>query len=312
VTSSRQTRGPASAKAGSTIRVLRIIAGPDQAFLLAARLTLFVLLFHAGDGWYFQVPITVLVVAGVLWRRALYDPLYWLAVSTFLAFGNYLNWDINDNHQYLINYWCLAIACCLGSGAPEKLRGVARALIGLTMSLAVVWKGIAPDFLNGAFFQSALLNGSRFEPAVEFFTGLSGEVLAANRAQWAAFLAPDSTLTEIWMRGSAEVLGLARLLSWWGVGIEAVLAVLFLAPLRGCALRWGHILLLVFVFSTYGIANVVGFGWILCVLGIAACDRADTNTRTAYLAAFAVVFLFKLPLSQHFRFAYDVTLPFGN
>jgi hypothetical protein len=257
------------------------------------------------------VPVTLLAILGIFRARALVDPLFWAAVTLVLAHGNCLNWTLHFNYQFLINYWCLA-TCCLAAGRLEMLSAVARALPGLVMLLAVVWKAIAPDYLDGTHFEFALLSDSRFAPVAAFLARADPEVLAENLARWFAFAGPAGAVDSIHLEGAASVRPLALALSWWGIAVELVLAVLFLLPASCRITRFADPILLVFVFTTYPIANLVGFGWILCVLGLAQCSPSTRRTSTAYLLAFVTVLLFKAPFSAYFRSLIGIALPFTN
>ncbi|MFN0125772.1 MAG: hypothetical protein ACKV19_03685 [Verrucomicrobiales bacterium] len=96
------------------------------------------------------------------------------------------------------------------------------------------------------------------------------------------------------------------------MAVELVLAVLFLLPATWRITRFADPILLGFIFTTYPIANVVGFGWILCLLGLAQCSPSARRTSTAYLVALVTVFFFKAPFSAYFRSSIGITLPFTN
>jgi hypothetical protein len=73
------------------------------------------------------------------------------------------------------------------------------------------------------------------------------------------------------------------------VAIEALLAVAFLwTPDRGVS-RIRDASLLVFCATTYTVATVEGFGWLLIAMGVAQCAPGRSGTRTLYLAAYALV-----------------------
>ena len=87
-------------------------------------------------------------------------------------------------------------------------------------------------------------------------------------------------------------------MTWWTVAIEGLIAVSFLArDRRGMAIVRNS-LLLVFAISTYMIAPVRGFGWMLMLLGLAQCDERDRSFRPLYLAAIVVIQAYTLPLAS--------------
>ena len=75
--------------------------------------------------------------------------------------------------------------------------------------------------------------------------------------------------------------------------LETALAVAFLVPLRRlAAARDG--LLLAFCASTYALAPVEGFGWLLVAMGVAQCEPVRRRTRLLYLLAFVLIGVYAL------------------
>jgi hypothetical protein len=97
-----------------------------------------------------------------------------------------------------------------------------------------------------------------------------------------AELAPDDLLVE------PPALGrLARVLTWGGLAIETLLAAAFLTPLAA-AHRWvRHLLLIAFCVTTYPVAPVAGFGWLLLAMGVVSAETA--RWRAAYVGAWLIV-----------------------
>jgi len=68
--------------------------------------------------------------------------------------------------------------------------------------------------------------------------------------------------------------------------------------------RWAtarNALLLLFAVTTYVIAPVRGFGWMLMLLGLAQCDDSNRPFRPLYLAAIVLVQAYTLPVSAVFQ-----------
>jgi hypothetical protein len=59
-------------------------------------------------------------------------------------------------------------------------------------------------------------------------------------------------------------------------------------------------MLLLFVFSTYLVAPVIGFGWLMIILGVAQLDPAATRMRLVYLLSIVVLQAYKYPWSSLF------------
>jgi hypothetical protein len=83
-------------------------------------------------------------------------------------------------------------------------------------------------------------------------------------------------------------------MTWWTLFIEAWIAVAFLLPDRTRVGRLRDLPLLGFVLTTYAIATVQGFGYLL--LAMALCQARGSNVKIAYLAAFFGMFLFAIPV----------------
>lgn len=262
---------------------------------LALRLTLLLLLTHPESVWYVKTPTAILAVAGLLLDRVRHSPWFWFAITAFLGGGVAWNWVFVDNHKYLIAYWSLAIACCLLlDGREEALAKNARLLIGLSFAAATLWKVTSGDFIDGRFFRYALLFDPRFTPLTSLF-GQTREMMAFNTAASRALTAAGGELTSVQLLESARLPFIAAAITAWTVVIEGLIAAAFLLPGRGLLARSRHWLLLLFAVTTYAVANVIGFAWVLMAMGVAQCDADARRSRNAYVIAFLVAELYSLP-----------------
>lgn len=265
-------------------------------------LTVVLLLLHAPEVWYLRIPLVVLAVVGLALARLLHSTGYWFATATILGATVYFHWDSADNHQYLFVYWCLALCAAFSLPRDDQAPALAlssRWLLGLCMLLATVWKMAMPDYRDGSFFEFTLLADHRFGDLARLAAGVPSMTLADNREL-------TSLMTEGHLRGmtvDAARLGgtprvglIAELLTWWTVAIEGLLALLFLLPDRP-ATRWlrnGSLIL--FAATTYSVAHVRGFGWMLMLLGFAQCRPEEKGWRYAYLGAFLLIQLYFVPI----------------
>jgi hypothetical protein len=238
------------------------------------------------------VPLLVIAIA---FPRLQVDPTFWLAAAMPQAATVLLRWGQLDNHQYLFMYWCLVL--CLGYGAAavrDRKRIIAfnaQALIALCMGFAVLAKLVSPSYINGAFFQYTLLLDPRFAIVSEHVGGMTEEQLNTNR-QIRESLHTTRSKSEVAPRtqleSTASIPVIASWMTWWTVGIEAAIALVFAMPGGKSMRRFRNALLLVFLPTTYAIAPVVGFAWILMILGIAQCHENERKTRFAYFATFVI------------------------
>jgi hypothetical protein len=255
---------------------------------LALRLTLLLLLLRPiGSGW-LRPSILALAVAGLAVPGALRRPALWFALALLGAWRVLSDWPLADNHAYLLVYWCLAIALACGAPEPERvLAWNGRVLVALLFGFAVLWKLLSADYLDGRFFRVMLVADQRLEPLALSFGGLDPRTLEQRRA----FLAQHVDGAGFAQAAPPEPVRLCRLAlaaTWLALVLEAAVALAFAAPLgRRAWLR--HALLLFFCATTYAVAPVASFGWLLLAMGAAQCNREARRTRLGYLAVFALL-----------------------
>jgi hypothetical protein len=271
------------------------IAGFD----LCLRMTLLLLLIYAGDFWQTRVPLRVLSVLGFLFYRLRGSAAFWFVIVVALALGNYSHWYVLDNHKYLFVYWCVAVFCCLLSQRPELVAGTsARWLLALSFSFAVLWKVHSPDYLSTGFFQYSLLLDPRFEAVARIFGGVTAHMNETNHAALQALINYQSQLQEVSLLTTTSLTRMAAAMTWWTVTIEALVACTLLAPDGSVVSQYRDFPLLLFIITTYLIAPVTGFGWILAIMGVAQC----TDRRywpSLYVFSVILLELYRLPW-QHF------------
>jgi len=265
-------------------------------------LTIVLLLTAAPEQWYLRAPLFAMFALGVVFRSWLVRPQFWYIVATLLGATVYLTWETSDNHKYLFVYWCLALCCAFTLHRHEQQEALAiasRWLIGLCMLLATVWKLATPNYLNGTFFHYEILCDARLAPLVSWLTGISSDVLAANRdlrelvqSGYVRGLVIDTVA----LTDSPRLAWLAQAMTWWTITIEGTLAVLFLWPGKQRVANLRNAALLFFAATTYFVAPVRGFGWMLMLLGMGQCREDQRGWRLAYLAALVLIQAYTLPL----------------
>ena len=252
-------------------------------------------------------PLLVLLAAGVAFRPALRSPAYWLAIAACCGTTLLYTWESADNHRYLIFYACIAFAAVFRLPRhiqSSALRFNARLLIGFCMLLAVIWKAINVDYIDGTFFHLTLLTDSRFQHFASWLGNLPLDALVANREL--VDMVTNGYLRQVDVAhvvlvDSWQLHTIAFFLTWWTVFIEGALGVLFLLPDKP-RIAWArNSLLILFAVTTYSVATVRGFGWTLMVLGIAQCRRQERGFRLAYMVGFLLIQLYVLPWESMVR-----------
>jgi hypothetical protein len=262
---------------------------------LPLALTLILVLLATEGSWPVRVPVVVLGTLGVAVPGVRRASGFWLALAAVLGAAAWADrWAI-DNHQFLIAYWCLTVGLAAASPDPARVRRIgARLLVGAVFLLAVTWKVLSPDFVDGSFMRHTLLTDARFGEVAELVGGLTPADLDANRAALASFDDPAADLGPVELRTTDALDRAADVVTWWTLGIEGAVAITFLVPWRRLA-RHRDAALIAFVVTTYAIAPVVGFGWVLVCLGLAQREPGRRLVPLAYLGAFLLVQAFTAP-----------------
>ena len=263
-------------------------------------LTLLLLVCYVDPTTRMATPLLALAVAALLWPslRGRWD--YWAVLLAALIVRHPRLWETLDNHQWLLTYWVAGVTLALATARPQDSQAIAgRRLIGLCFLIAVAWKIGSPEFRDGTFFRFVLAGADpRFDGLSRALAGSTTEQLASNRQLIQTFLSSGDPAVPISLHISPSMVTVARLMTGWTLLIEAALALAFLWPEDRGPSRWRHPLLLLFVLSTYSIAPVTGFGWILLAMGFADSARTSPRMRLAYLASFVALPVLGLPLAR--------------
>ncbi len=262
---------------------------PERRIDLVGGVTLIVVLLSTEDTWVMKIGIVSLAAAAVVDRRLLRRAGYWFAMLAVYVVGVQGVVLLIDNHEFLLGYWLLALAVSRLLADPNGgLATSARLLVGLAFAFATLWKVVTPEYLDGGLFHTMLLFDPRFAgiaSAVSDMTFQGGlynyQILGLVRSVGdGAVVRPVVDAPGI----RAAALGM----TWWTVVVEGAVAVCFLAPVRSVVGRARHVVLLVFLWTTYVLAPVMGFGWLLVAMGVA---QAPLDKHRLYLPAFAAAFV---------------------
>jgi hypothetical protein len=258
-------------------------------------LTLVLAMLATSRTWYVGVPVVVLGTLGIVLPSIRGSARFWLALAATLGAAAWADRWQTDNHQYLIAYWCLTLGLAASSADPARVRRIgARLLIGGVFVLATTWKLVSPDFLDGSFMRYTLLTDTRFGEVATLVGGMAPQDLEANREALRALDDPAEPPAPVRLRSTDRLDRAADILTWWTVAIEGLVAAAFLVPWRRLA-RHRDLALIAFVVTTYAVAPVVGFGWVLVCMGLAQCEPARATVPLAYVGSFLLVQVFTSP-----------------
>jgi hypothetical protein len=281
----------------STEPTTRPLGEPAPA--LALRLTLLLIVFAGWGEYYQRVPLLCLAGLGLVVPPLLRTPWLWAGIGGVLTWYLIGAWPEPDNHVYLAIYWCIAIALANACRIPRAALSVsARWLIGLCFAFAWLWKIVLSggEFISGATFQMVFLTDPRFTDFTLAVSGLSEHALLEQRA--ILHKLPFEGFDEMQL-GTARLVAVARTFSWWTILIELALAVAFLSQPGTFASEWRNRLLAVFTFTTYSLATVAGFGWLLLAMAAAQCDDEEEGWRKVFVGLFFVVLVYdQLPWAR--------------
>jgi hypothetical protein len=270
-----------------------------QAPGLVTGATLVVVLLATTGVWYVAAPVSLLAGAALVCPELRDRPQLWWAVVGCLTAGVHQVWTQADNHQYLIIYWVLAVALAASSADPARARAAAaRWLLAAVFVLATLWKLSNLAFVDGSFFEFTLLTDSRFVPVATVIGGVDADDLAVNRTVFNAMEGAARGASVALFGHTPRVALVADVLTWWTLAIEGAVALAFLSPGASWMGRHRDHLLITFTVTTYLAAPVLGFGWLLLVLGLAQARSTASHIRVLYVAAFVVVRLGATPLLE--------------
>jgi hypothetical protein len=266
--------------------------GSSSRAEMALVMTLVVLLYNA-----LHAPHDVnmlLVLAALLWRPLRYRAEFWFLIGAFrLVYFMPGHWSSIDNHQYLITWWCLGLGFALLARDREVAIAVTgRRLIGLCFGFATAWKIMAPDFLSGRFMHWTLIADGRFTAFSENLLGLPAGGNASNRQAVQNLKGIDleqARPVDLITSGLFQNMGVA--IGWWTVFIEGSIALLFLLPERFRVTRWRNWALLIFIVTTYPLAPVGTFAWLLLAMAVASTPKENRSWVPVALITFLLITL---------------------
>lgn len=265
--------------------------GSRSTGALAVDLTAFLVLVYGSDYSEVAVPVRLLAVLTLLMRSERAQFYLWTLISVVMIVGTMSRILFVDNHKVLLCYWCMAIAS-LGH-RPEQLARTGRLLIGIAFAFATFWKLASGDFLDGALLRFELLTDGRFAGFASFVTGIEPSALDGNREMVHNVLAGHVQAVEL--HSAARIDLVARAITFYTVFIEGLVAVAFLVPARWRLAKIRNWALIVFVLTVYSVATVIGFAWVLCIMGYSQTGPKERLARIGYLTAFLAAQFYLMP-----------------
>ena len=266
----------------------RVLDEPPAEIVL--RLTLLLLLLHGSNDDSFSFLLRLFCAPMLFATSLTRNRWMWAAVACLSVGSTYAHWFGQDNHKFLTTYWTLA--CCFAVWSRDTASVLAingRLLVALAFSFAVFWKFFSGDFISGKYFEFVFLIDPRLETVARLGADVSRADLAFDRSLVRLLQTFPSEALEGTIRHTARLPVVASAMAWLTVLIEGGVAIAFWLRMRITGLDLHNWLLMAFCVTTYSLAPVIGFGFLLVTMGLAQCDLHQRESRQGYLWTFIIV-----------------------
>ncbi|MEM8793836.1 MAG: hypothetical protein AAGE80_19650 [Pseudomonadota bacterium] len=164
-------------------------------------------------------------------------------------------------------------------------------LLFFTMFGAVIQKTISDSYLSGDFFYYVFLTDPRFEFWTRLFVSdyspSVNPIIALKQAAEAGVLLP------IQLNGTAELRAFTNFVTWFNY-VDQILISLLLLVWHKKLVGPKHCVFLLVIAVTYFFAPVYGFGWLLCIFGLAIALQDRTSIWRLYIHCMLLIALYDL------------------
>lgn len=266
---------------------------------LISLLSLFMVLVFPFPEWLFQITADLCLLLFLVRPRSIRNPLFWFSLALCASIGVIRDWHAVDNHKYLLLYWLWILFLCHLLAEPQWQRRIllfnARFFLCFVFLVSGAQKLSSPTYRSGEMFEYYLYADSRFT-AFGKLIGIDPSVPDAVQKRIALFRSPYSKPEndELELPGIDRARIAALILTWWDALLQLSIGVLLFFALRATD-QLGHILLLIFIFTTYLPAPIFGFGWILAVMGLTLAKDNFPKIAAVYMLSFVAVILYQIP-----------------
>jgi hypothetical protein len=276
-------------------RALATALASESHHAIVLRCTLFLLLLHGASSPGLQVPVVVIAGICLILPGVVAHPMLWAALALGIALDAGRHWYAVDNHKYLIMYWVLACTLSLHQITPAAyLQTTARLLVGLVFACATAWKIIGGEYVNGSFLYATFLTDGRLQPLASAVMRAPFEDVSVI-SQAVGYLGAAGLMgVELTVPLSSSLQRFTLGLAWLTLLVEGGVAILHLVGARSLYVA-RHVSLMLFIIGTYFLFPVLGFAFVLTVMGLAQCDETDDGARVRYLIILGVIQLTMIP-----------------
>jgi hypothetical protein len=154
--------------------------------------------------------------------------------------------------------------------------------------------------MDSTFFKFELLTDSRFRDAAQYVGRVDGEDLKENRKirdQYKRSYRKDAEPSESFTLVSSPLVDLMAIgMTWWTIFIEGLIAVVCLWPGDRLVAIIRTTVVLVFAATTYLLAPVLGFGWMVVLMGFAQCPEKYKKLQASLLVVLGLFYIYRMKL----------------
>jgi hypothetical protein len=290
----------------NTFGTSQFILGIDKRRTLdvVALLTLLLIILFGFNSSYFQYPSQILVLFALVNKKALRNSYYWFTLACLGSSAIIWEWHPVDNHKFILVYWLwsLFLASSLEDEKSQEkaLHRNAAFLIALVMLGSIFQKIYSGTYLDGTFFEITLLTDDRFE-ALLVLLGVNSAITTHAQESLSAIQSAHILVDgdRIFLKITPYFHIIALTVTWWNIGIQIIIEGSLLIGRRIFDLI-AHAALLTYILTTYLVAPIFGFGWVLSMLGFTLTHKSYPRIAVAYLASFPILLIYQFDLLSAF------------
>lgn len=277
------------------------LKGSENLLLLSLTMLLLVFLIFMHDNGYLSIFMPVIIIPGLLIKKLRVNKYFWLLIS-LMGCTFYLVLDLVGyvpNHKHMFAYAslmvCIAMFIKTDISPLNFISHQSKYIIGLCFLFAVIGKFMAPEFLNGAFFEFTNTSDPRFFGFSSLVGDVDASLLKENEDNFTALLHTNTPTDYLTLNGADDISKFGLVISYWTIFIEGMIAISFCLPSRFLLAKYRNAFLVTFILTTYPIATVTGFAIILTTLGF--IQSLNNNKLSLYSWFYLAVFIL-LPLNN--------------
>lgn len=279
-------------------------------FMLVAGLTVFVSSLYAYENSIYNFLSYILLLVFVMRHDVVNSPYYWLVYIILFLPIIFWGWQYIGNQKFVHFYLLIILSlCCFYKTYQNQIfKFSSFYFIFIIFGIASIWKLFIADFRSGNFLEFLFLSGTIFD----FYAAIA-ESKTLNPAGWAQVYdnilnvnrdalfsiknAPSET--EIVLKHTSDIILFSKI----GTIISLVTQVgITFSILMYCLTKkkfWVyvmHALIVEFIIIAYYPTKVIGFGILLCIIGIMNAHYYAPKYKSVYLGLIVLLMLYGLPI----------------